>query len=138
LSIIYIHAHISFWLINFYLWLVLVFLFIRVYYGFTPLQHQTSRHHRITKILFVTWWCQIRIGRNFMKEHSQVLQLLALIYCPMVTWLFWIRPCVTIRKVGSINFLKTQMWTCQPWKRLLFRKCLQCAPTVESKIWPTF
>jgi hypothetical protein len=35
----------SFWLISFYLWLVLVFLFSRVYYGFTPLRHRTSRHY---------------------------------------------------------------------------------------------
>jgi hypothetical protein len=43
--IVYICACISFWLISFYLWLVLVFLFNRVYYGFTPLRHRTSRHY---------------------------------------------------------------------------------------------
>ncbi len=37
LCIVYICACISFWLISFYFWLVLVFLFSRVYYGFTPL-----------------------------------------------------------------------------------------------------
>jgi hypothetical protein len=40
---IYVHAY-FFLLINFYLSLVLVFLF-RVYYGFTPLQHRTSQHY---------------------------------------------------------------------------------------------
>ena len=42
LCIVYICACISFWLISFYFWLVLVFLFSRVYYGFTPLWHCTS------------------------------------------------------------------------------------------------
>jgi len=42
---LYIYVHASFWLISFYLWLVLVFLFSRVYYGFTPLWHRTSRHY---------------------------------------------------------------------------------------------
>jgi hypothetical protein len=45
LCIVYICACISFWLISFHLWLVLVFLFIRVYYAFTPLRHRTSRHY---------------------------------------------------------------------------------------------
>ncbi len=45
-----IYTCIFFWLISFYLWLVLVFLFSRVYYGFTHLRHRTSwnymsRHH---------------------------------------------------------------------------------------------
>jgi hypothetical protein len=43
--IVYICACIFFWSISFYLWLVLVFLFNRVYYGFTPLRHWMSRHH---------------------------------------------------------------------------------------------
>jgi hypothetical protein len=34
-----------FWLISLYLWFALVFLFSRVYYGFTPLRHHTSRHY---------------------------------------------------------------------------------------------
>jgi len=42
---IYICACISFWLISLYLWLVLIFLFSRVYYGFIPLRHCTSRHY---------------------------------------------------------------------------------------------
>jgi hypothetical protein len=45
LCIVYICVCISFWLISFYLWLVLIFLFNRVYYGLTPLQHWTSRHY---------------------------------------------------------------------------------------------
>jgi hypothetical protein len=45
LCIIYICACISFWLISFYLWLVLVFLFNRDYYGFTPLEHCSLRHY---------------------------------------------------------------------------------------------
>jgi hypothetical protein len=50
LCIVYICACISFWLISFYLWLVLVFLFSRVYYGFTPLQHRTSWHYMSRKM----------------------------------------------------------------------------------------
>jgi hypothetical protein len=45
LCIVYICACISFWLISLYLWLVLVILFSRVYYGFTPLLHRTLRHY---------------------------------------------------------------------------------------------
>jgi hypothetical protein len=45
LCIVYKCACIYFWLISFYLWLALVFLFSRVYYGFTPLRHHTSRHY---------------------------------------------------------------------------------------------
>ncbi len=41
---IYMCVH-FFFFIRIYLWLVLVFLFSRVYYGFTPLRHQTSRHY---------------------------------------------------------------------------------------------
>jgi hypothetical protein len=36
---------ISFWSISFYLWLVLVFLFNGVSYGFTPLRHCMSQHY---------------------------------------------------------------------------------------------
>jgi hypothetical protein len=42
---IYICACIYFWLISFCLWLVLVFLFSRVSYGFTPLRHCMSWHY---------------------------------------------------------------------------------------------
>jgi hypothetical protein len=42
---IYVCACISFWLNSFYLWLILVFLFSRIYYGFTPLRHCTSWHY---------------------------------------------------------------------------------------------
>jgi hypothetical protein len=40
---IYVRAYLFSWLVN--LWLVLVFLFNRVYYGCTPLRHRTSRHY---------------------------------------------------------------------------------------------
>jgi len=42
---IYICACISFWLISLYLWLALIFLFSKIYYGFTPLRHHTSQHY---------------------------------------------------------------------------------------------
>jgi hypothetical protein len=40
-----IYACISFWLISFYPWLILVYLFNRVYYGFTSLRHWMSQHY---------------------------------------------------------------------------------------------
>jgi len=73
---IYIYECIFFWLINFYLWLVLIFLFSRVYYGFTPLRHQTSWHYTsrqlscpyacphtwllVTRILFMPFKVNVR------------------------------------------------------------------------------
>jgi hypothetical protein len=45
LCIVYICVCISFWLMSFYLWLVLIFSFSRVYYGLRPLRHHTSRHY---------------------------------------------------------------------------------------------
>jgi hypothetical protein len=48
---IYICACIFFWLISFYLWLVLVFLFNKVYYGFTPLRHRTSQQDKTNQRL---------------------------------------------------------------------------------------
>jgi len=42
---IYICACIFFWLNSFYFWLVLVFLFSKIYYGFTPLRHHMSQHY---------------------------------------------------------------------------------------------
>ncbi len=60
LCIIYICVCISFWMINFYLWLVSIFLFSKIYYGFTPLQHCTSRHYTScschTRTWPHTWW----------------------------------------------------------------------------------
>jgi hypothetical protein len=56
LCIVYICACISFWLISFYLWLVLVFLFNRVYYRFTPLQHWMSRQLPCSYTWLHTWW----------------------------------------------------------------------------------
>jgi len=53
---IYICACISFWLISLYLWLALVFLFSRVYYGFTPLRHRTSRQYMSRHILTLRYW----------------------------------------------------------------------------------
>jgi len=47
LCMVYACGCISFWLISFYLWLVLVFLFSRIYYGFTPyntIRHGTTHH----------------------------------------------------------------------------------------------
>jgi len=46
-------ARISFWLISFYFWFVLIFLFSRVYYGFTPLWHQMSRHYTSRQLIIL-------------------------------------------------------------------------------------
>jgi hypothetical protein len=51
LCIVYICACISFWLISFCLWLVLLFfLFSRICYGFTPLRHCMSRHYTLWQL----------------------------------------------------------------------------------------
>jgi len=62
LCIVYICACIYFWLISFHLWLVLVFLFSRVCYGFTPFQHRTSRHI----IKFISIIFSMKIIPNFL------------------------------------------------------------------------
>ncbi len=51
LCIVYICAYIFFWLISFYLWSILIFLFNRVYYGFTPLWNRTSWHYTSQRML---------------------------------------------------------------------------------------
>jgi hypothetical protein len=56
LCIIYICACICFWLISFYLWLVLIFLFNKVYYGFTPLWQRTSRHYTSRQLPCMYTW----------------------------------------------------------------------------------
>jgi hypothetical protein len=58
LCIVYIcvRACISFWLINLYLWLALIFLFSRIYCGFTPLRHRTSRHYTSRHQGFLKWY----------------------------------------------------------------------------------
>jgi hypothetical protein len=47
---IYVCASLFGWF-SFYLWLVLVFLFSRVSYGFTPLRHCMSRHYTSQQLL---------------------------------------------------------------------------------------
>ncbi len=68
LCIVYICACISLWVISFYLWLVLVILFSKICYGFTPLWHWTSWHYtswhifKIQKFKFDnvnTWKAQV-------------------------------------------------------------------------------
>jgi hypothetical protein len=56
LCIVYTCACISFQLISFYLWLVLIFLFNRVYYGFTPLWNRTSQQLSCSYAWPNTWW----------------------------------------------------------------------------------
>jgi len=65
LCIIYVCVCISFWLISFCLWLVLVLLFSRVCYGFTPLQHHTSQH-------YTSWQGQNRanLKPNVVQNHD--------------------------------------------------------------------
>jgi hypothetical protein len=70
LYIVYICVCISFWFINFYLWLVLVFLFSKVYYGFTPLRHETSWHYTSWQLTITNFYF------NLINIHIY-LQLLA-------------------------------------------------------------
>jgi hypothetical protein len=75
--VLYIYV---FWLINFYLWLVLVFLFSRVYYEFTPLWHWkslTTRHNMIPSLTYIcqyimvtwTWICHLSLPSIFIICH---------------------------------------------------------------------
>ncbi len=52
-----------FWLFSFYLWLVLVFLFSRISYECTPLQHCMSRHYTSRQCNDVHTRCKLEIGR---------------------------------------------------------------------------
>jgi hypothetical protein len=72
----YIHmcVCISFWLISFYLWLILIFLFSRVSYEFTPLQHYMSRqlnaNLKHVKIILTRCWYSIYFGLEFSLKFS--------------------------------------------------------------------
>jgi hypothetical protein len=60
LCIVYIRACIFFWLISFYIWLVLIFLFSRGCYGFTPLRHRMSRHYTSWQMSCMYAWLHTR------------------------------------------------------------------------------
>jgi hypothetical protein len=66
---------ISFWLISFYLWLVLVFLFSRVSYGFTPLRHCMSRHY-MSRQLFQFFCAMLKRSGLGSKDDKAKLDLL--------------------------------------------------------------
>jgi len=66
LCIVYICAFIFCWLVSFHLWLILVFLFNRIYYGFTPLWHYTS--WQTTKGI-----CYLTLGINSLECSSRML-----------------------------------------------------------------
>jgi hypothetical protein len=87
LCIVYICACISFWLINFYLWLVLVFLFSIVYLDlhlYDTVHHDTTRHE-IAKILCFWWsWlcCWSRCYKRCFLELFMQVQI-------FLNWLHW-------------------------------------------------
>ncbi len=70
---LYICACISFWLINFYLWLVLVFLFNRIYYEFTPLRHWTSWHYTSRKPNVNQWIIYIIQTFSFVVQLEVII-----------------------------------------------------------------
>jgi len=98
-----------FWLISFYLWLVFVFLFSRVYYGFTPLQHQMSRHYMSQQLSRPyawphTWW--LVIGMPIMPLGLMyILKLLYAIRCCRVTIFFGFQFCWQMYKRPSSSLL---------------------------------
>jgi hypothetical protein len=69
---IYMCVCIFFLLINFCLWLVLVLLFSRVCYGFTPLQHRTSQH-------YMSWH---KKNTKIRLAHSYFSNELTFKFCP--------------------------------------------------------
>jgi hypothetical protein len=75
LCIAYICACIFFWLISFYLSLVLVFLFSKIYYGFTPLRHRTSWHYTSRQLSCPYAWL-----RTWRPVTSMPIMLLRLMY----------------------------------------------------------
>jgi hypothetical protein len=80
LCIVYICACISFWLISFYLWLVLVFLFSRVYYGFKPLWHWTSQHYTSRHPTFYPFSVFGDLDVNALNWHCSKINLIISIY----------------------------------------------------------
>jgi len=68
---IYVCACIPFWLISFYLWLVLVFLFSKVYYGFTPLRHRTSWNYTSQQIWLT---CNYILQYIFLKNGTSLIE----------------------------------------------------------------
>jgi uncharacterized membrane protein YciS (DUF1049 family) len=93
LCIVYICACISFWLISFYLWLVLVFLFNKIYYEFTPLRHQTSQH-------YTSQHASITDGYN----NSHAFWIMDSSYCHSSYWLSHVR---TDMPTFQIHFMFT-------------------------------
>ncbi len=91
LCIIYIYVCILVWFISFYLWLDVVFLFSRVYYGFTPLRHHMSWHYTSRQLSFKTF-----CGYLKKKKHGKSLEdfvdivwiWLMLLFCWKFSWKF--------------------------------------------------
>ncbi len=109
LCIVYICACISFWLISFYLWLVLVFLFSRVYYGFTPLRHQTSQHYTSRQLPCRYAWLRtwrLVTGMLIMPLGlMDVLKILYAIRCFRVMARLRFQLCWWLHKKLSFSFL---------------------------------
>jgi hypothetical protein len=132
----------SFWLISFYLWLVLVFLFSRVYYGFTPLRHHTSRHYTSWHSIIVR---SIRKNKFGLKKKLQTTQesIKALIACDQTmnegdanikhSWKLldnhgWI---INQLILSERDFPKSWWWT----SSLINRSRVHCSPSTCSKHW---
>jgi len=118
LCIVYICvcACISFWLISLYLWMALVFLFSKIYYGFTHLRHHMSWHYT---------------SRHLATNHGIGLQWGSFhVHTSSIQHLFWANFCHQIL-FYSINhtmdfcieklapklpdFEEFLFWNCQIW-----------------------
>jgi hypothetical protein len=72
---LYTYLFFFFLLISFYLWQVLVFLFSRIYCGFTPLRHWTSQHYTSRKLSCPYVWLH-----TWRLVTSMPIMLLGLMY----------------------------------------------------------
>ncbi len=68
LCIVYICVYISIWLNNLYFWQVLIFLFSKIYFGFTPLRHHTSWHYTSWQHDGKKKWIKKNYNKNFNKQ----------------------------------------------------------------------
>jgi hypothetical protein len=121
---IYMCVHI-FWLISFYLWLVLVFLFSRVSYGFTALQHYMSQHytsqhsHGSLSLSFVMKVMVCHFVNNSHEVMTALIVVLPLIVVVEISlqlhqslllsfmWICWY--CLK-------NYWQRNKWQCKKWE----------------------
>jgi hypothetical protein len=105
LCILYICACISFWLISLYLWLALIFLFSRIYYGFTPLRHRTSQHY--TSRHWVILWSSFHLFWLCFYVTFVSYYIIAHCYCVCIVFVI-----ISLRWFGEVLL---SLFCCELW-----------------------